>query len=81
MTLSVRRSYNESTGFFPRKLCRIHWCNKCRIYSGSTPAVKVRPIQVTGSKGIHGAVFSEFALACILALVKKLPECVEAQKQ
>ncbi|HEY2921536.1 MAG TPA: D-2-hydroxyacid dehydrogenase [Candidatus Binatia bacterium] len=46
-----------------------------------TPAVKARPIQVTGSKGIHGAVFSEFALACILALVKKLPECVEAQKQ
>jgi phosphoglycerate dehydrogenase-like enzyme len=46
-----------------------------------TPAVKARPIQVTGSKGIHGAVFSEFALACILALVKKLPECVQAQKQ
>jgi phosphoglycerate dehydrogenase-like enzyme len=46
-----------------------------------TPAVKARPIQVTGSKGIHGAVFSEFALACILALVKKLPECIEAQKQ
>jgi phosphoglycerate dehydrogenase-like enzyme len=46
-----------------------------------TPKVKARPIQVTGSKGIHGAVFSEFALACILALVKKLPECIEAQKQ
>ena len=46
-----------------------------------TPNVKARPIQVTGSKGIHGAVFSEFALACILALVKKLPECIEAQKQ
>jgi phosphoglycerate dehydrogenase-like enzyme len=43
--------------------------------------VKARPIQVTGSKGIHGAVFSEFALACILALVKKLPECIEAQKK
>ena len=46
-----------------------------------TPTVKARPIQVTGSKGIHGTVFSEFALACILALVKKLPECMEAQKQ
>jgi phosphoglycerate dehydrogenase-like enzyme len=46
-----------------------------------TPAVKARPIQVTGSKGIHGAVFSEFALACMLALVKKLPECIEAQKE
>jgi phosphoglycerate dehydrogenase-like enzyme len=46
-----------------------------------TPLVKARPIQVTGSKGIHGTVFSEFALACILALAKKLPECMEAQKQ
>src|SRR4029077_766601 len=46
-----------------------------------TPTVKARPIQVTGSKGVHGTVFSEFALACILALAKKLPECMEAQKQ
>jgi phosphoglycerate dehydrogenase-like enzyme len=46
-----------------------------------TPAVKARSIQVTGSMGIHGTVFSEFALACILALAKKLPECMEAQKQ
>jgi len=46
-----------------------------------TPEVKARSIQVTGSKGIHGAVFSEFALACILALVKKLPECLQAQEQ
>jgi phosphoglycerate dehydrogenase-like enzyme len=43
--------------------------------------VKARPIQVTGSKGIHGTVFSEFALACIFALSKKLPECFEAQRQ
>ena len=46
-----------------------------------TPLVKARPIQVTGSKGIHGTVFSEFALACIFALAKKLPECMEAQTQ
>ena len=46
-----------------------------------TPLVKARPIQVTGSKGIHGTVFSEFALACIFALAKKLPECLEAQTQ
>jgi phosphoglycerate dehydrogenase-like enzyme len=46
-----------------------------------TPTVKARPIHVTGSKGIHGTVFPEFALACILALAKKLPECMEAQKQ
>ncbi len=46
-----------------------------------TPTVKSRPIQVTGSKGIHGAAFSEFALACILTFAKKLPDCLDAQKQ
>ena len=44
-----------------------------------TPLVRARPIEVTGSKGIHGTVFSEFALACILALAKKLPECIAGQ--
>jgi len=46
-----------------------------------TPSVKARPIQVTGSKGIHGTVFSEFALASIFMLAKKLPECMEAQRE
>jgi phosphoglycerate dehydrogenase-like enzyme len=46
-----------------------------------TPEVKLRPIQVTGSKGIHGRSFSEFAIACIFALAKKLPECWENQRQ
>jgi phosphoglycerate dehydrogenase-like enzyme len=46
-----------------------------------TPAVKARPIQLTGSKGVHGTVFSEFALACIFALAKKLPESLAAQRQ
>ena len=45
------------------------------------PTVKARPMQVTGSKGIHGTVFSEFALACIFALAKKLPDCIAAQRQ
>jgi phosphoglycerate dehydrogenase-like enzyme len=44
-----------------------------------TAAVKRRPIEVTSSKGIHGQSFSEFALACMLALAKKLPQCWEAQ--
>ena len=44
-----------------------------------TPLVRARPIEVTGSKGIHSTVFSEFALACILALAKKLPECIAGQ--
>ncbi|MGH7831602.1 MAG: D-2-hydroxyacid dehydrogenase, partial [Candidatus Binatia bacterium] len=43
--------------------------------------VMSRPIQVTGSKGIHGRSFSEFGIACIFALGKKLPQCWEAQKQ
>jgi phosphoglycerate dehydrogenase-like enzyme len=46
-----------------------------------TPAVKSRPIQLTGSKGIHGRSFTEFAIASIFALAKKLPECRDAQKQ
>ena len=46
-----------------------------------TPTVKGRPIQVTGSKGIHGNAFSEFALACIFALAKKLPACWAAQQE
>jgi phosphoglycerate dehydrogenase-like enzyme len=46
-----------------------------------TPAIKARPILVTGSKGIHGAVFSEFALACILMLAKQLPDCIAAQRE
>ncbi len=46
-----------------------------------TPSVKARPIQVTGSKGIHGTVFSEFALAAIFMLAKKLPQCIEAQRE
>ncbi|HLN86025.1 MAG TPA: D-2-hydroxyacid dehydrogenase [Candidatus Limnocylindrales bacterium] len=46
-----------------------------------TPTVKARPIQVTGSKGIHGTVFSEFALASIFMLAKRLAQCVEAQRQ
>jgi phosphoglycerate dehydrogenase-like enzyme len=46
-----------------------------------TPVVKRRPIRVTSSKGIHGPSFSEFALACMLALAKKLPQCWEAQSR
>ena len=66
-----------------QQMPNLRWLHVTRggVNTYLTPAVKVRSIQVTGSKGIHGAVFSEFALACILALVKKLPECVEAQKQ
>ena len=52
-----------------------------RVNAYLTPTVKARPIQVTGSKGIHGTVFSEFALACIFMLTKKLPECIESQRQ
>jgi len=46
-----------------------------------TAEIRRRPIQVTSSRGIHGTAFSEFALACMLALAKKLPQCWEAQSQ
>ncbi len=46
-----------------------------------TPAVKSRPSDLTGSKGIHGRSFSEFAIACIFALAKKLPQCWENQRR
>ncbi len=61
----------------------LRWLHVTRggVNSYLTPAVKARPIQVTGSKGIHGTVFSEFALACVFAMAKKLPECFAAQKE
>jgi phosphoglycerate dehydrogenase-like enzyme len=66
-----------------QRMPNLQWLHVTRggVSAYLTPEVKARPIQVTGSKGIHGAVFSEFALACMLALAKKLPECVQAQKQ
>ena len=56
-----------------QKMPKLRWLHVTRggVNTYLTPMVKERPIQVTGSKGIHGAVFSEFALACILALAKK----------
>jgi phosphoglycerate dehydrogenase-like enzyme len=49
-------------------------------YTFLTPRIRQRPIEVTTSKGIHGAVFSEFALAFILSFAKKIPECLQAQR-
>ena len=46
-----------------------------------TPSVMRRPIQITGSRGIHGRSFTEFAIACIFALAKKLPQCLDLQRQ
>src|SRR5262245_66697182 len=61
----------------------LRWLHETRggLNDYLTPLVRARPIEVTGSKGIHGTVFSEFALACILALAKKLPECMAGQTQ
>jgi D-2-hydroxyacid dehydrogenase (NADP+) len=65
-----------------QQMPNLKWLHVTRggVHSYLTPTIKARPIQVTGSKGIHGTVFSEFALACILALAKKLPACMEAQR-
>lgn len=65
------------------RMSKLRWMHVTRggvnIYL--TPSVMSRPIQITGSKGIHGRSFTEFALACIFALAKKLPQCLEAQRQ
>lgn len=65
------------------RMPKLRWLHVTRGGANAylTPEVKRRPIQVTGSKGIHGRSFSEFALACIFALAKKLPECWENQQQ
>ena len=65
------------------KMPNLEWLHVTRggVSAYLTPIVKARPIQLTSSKGIHGPAFAEFAIACILALTKRLPECLEAQKQ
>lgn len=45
------------------------------------PALLERPVQVTTSRGIHGGTFSEFGLACMFALAKKLPEAWASQRR
>jgi len=66
-----------------RRMPRLRWLHVTRggVNAYLTPSVKAGPIQVTGSKGIHSTVFSEFALACIFTLAKKLPEAIAAQAQ
>ena len=65
------------------RMPKLRWLHVTRGGANAylTPEVKRRPIQITGSKGIHGRSFSEFALACIFALAKKLPECWEIQRR
>jgi len=64
------------------KMPNLRWLHVTRggVNTYLTRLIKARPIQVTGSKGIHGTVFSEFALACMLAFAKKLPQCMDAQR-
>ena len=66
-----------------RQMSALQWLHVTRggVYAYLTPSIKARPIQVTGSKGIHGTVFSEFALASILMVAKKLPDCIAAQRE
>jgi phosphoglycerate dehydrogenase-like enzyme len=65
-----------------QQMSNLKWLHVTRggVNAYLTPTIKSRPIQVTGSKGIHGTVFSEFALACIFMLAKKFPECIDAQR-
>ncbi|HEX5606241.1 MAG TPA: D-2-hydroxyacid dehydrogenase [Candidatus Binatia bacterium] len=66
-----------------QQMPQLKWLHVTRggVNAYLTPSVKARPIQVTGSKGIHGTVFSEFALACILMVAKKLPDCIAVQRE
>src|SRR5258706_2137929 len=66
-----------------QRMKNLKWLHVTRggVNAYLTPSVKTRPIQVTGSKGIHGTVFSEFALACIFAFAKKIPDAITAQQQ
>jgi phosphoglycerate dehydrogenase-like enzyme len=66
-----------------QRMTNLKWLHVTRggVNAYLTPSVKTRPIEVTGSKGIHGTVFSEFALACIFAFAKKIPDAIAAQQQ
>jgi len=65
------------------RMPKLRWLHVTRggVYAYLTPSIKNGSVDVTGSKGIHGSAFSEFAIACIFALAKRLPQCWEAQKQ
>ena len=65
------------------RMDKLRWLHVTRGGANAylTPAVKSRPILLTGSKGIHGRSFSEFAVACIFTLAKKLPQCWENQRR
>ncbi len=66
-----------------RKLPNLKWLHVTRGGATAylTREIMRRPIEVTSSKGIHGAAFSEFALACVFALAKKLPQCWQSQRK
>ena len=46
-----------------------------------TPSVVERSITVTTSTGIHGRPFTEFGIACMYGLAKKLPIVLDAQRR
>ena len=66
-----------------RRMDKLRWLHVTRGGASAylTPAVQRRPTLLTGSKGIHGRSFSEFAVACIFTLAKKLPQCWEQRRR
>jgi phosphoglycerate dehydrogenase-like enzyme len=44
-----------------------------------TPSLRSRPIRLTTCTGIHGPVFTEFAIMLILAILKRLPAVLDSQ--
>lgn len=66
-----------------RQMGKLRWMHLQHGGAGGylTPNIMDRPIEVTTSTGIAAVPFAEFALACILTLAKRLPECWQAQQQ
>jgi phosphoglycerate dehydrogenase-like enzyme len=66
-----------------KRMTNLKWLHVTRggVSAYLTSDVKKRPIEVTSSKGIHGQAFAEFALACMFALAKMLPQCWQAQRE
>lgn len=61
----------------------LQWLHVTRggVYPFLSCQIKQRPIAVTSSKGTHGPRFSEFAVALIFALAKKIPQSLSAKEQ
>ncbi len=65
------------------RMPRLEWVQVTRggVYEFLTPFVKASPLQITSSTGVHGPAFSDFCIALLFALGKKLPHFWRAQHE